>query len=112
AGQRAGKGALRRDAERGRRVVERHNELQEVGPLAAALDSERPLSRCGEALFRREQRRDAMREPETLESRRGKYHGIVLPVVQLSHPRAAVATQRLDAQAGVTGAQLALPPQA
>ncbi|EWS54435.1 hypothetical protein X551_02751 [Methylibium sp. T29] len=83
-----------------------------LGRIGPQLDAERPLARGGDHRVGLEHAADALGQTQALQADSSQHDGVVLAFVELAQAGVEVAAQRLDAQVGPAGAQLAQPPQA
>src|SRR5215470_11349217 len=93
-------------------IRQRRERSKNVTSIRAAFERQRSLPDRGEAFGRVEEARDAVCEPEALETGRRENDRGVVALIETMQARIDVAAQRLDDQRWISFAQLRLAPQA
>ena len=92
----------------GIRMVERFEQLLQIGTPGRNFDGHCALPGCWQAVFRLDDGAYARGHAQTLEAGGGQNDGRVFAKVQLAQARIKVAAQRLDHQFRVTGSNQGL----
>ena len=93
-------------------IIQEGQGLAHIVTIGPDLDTQHALPRCRQHLVQRQVLANAVRQPQTGQSRGGQDDGVILTGIQLAQAGVEVAPQRLDAKPRVPRLQLCSPAHA